>query len=345
MDISIIIPAYNAEKYLERCLKSVLRALTAAERASGEIIVVDNGSRDKTLMVARKWRKTMATEAEAAKVVVRVLQCHTPGAAAARNYGALEAQGTYLWFVDADDEITEDSVEKLLLVSARGKPQDKRVRANMVMMGVERVYPDGHRDYLSAVTRDDPDWISRFIRYGVGPWQVMVRRHWWLENGFKFREGAIHEDMELMSFLILRVKRKFEGVDLPLYLYHQNAESVLHKSKFNPQIFDIFPALAGLYEKFAGESVSKYYLRRHPGATGVTAADEWHDELEWFFIWNLLIDSAKDFGAFPEGHAGFAQARKMLSDYFPAWRKNRFLREKSLRLQMRVRLNYSKQGK
>ncbi len=57
MDISIIIPAKNAEKYLDRCLKSLSEALTVARNVKSEVLVIDNGSDDKTLMLARKWRE------------------------------------------------------------------------------------------------------------------------------------------------------------------------------------------------------------------------------------------------------------------------------------------------
>ena len=135
----------------------------------------------------------------------------------------------------------------------------------------------------------------------------------------------IHEDMEMMSALILYTD-KYTCVDEPLYSYYQNPESVLHKSEFSPNIFDIFPALEGLYQRFVNAGAEKKY----------------HDELEWFFIWNLLIDSAKDFGMFPEGKVGFPRSREMLKQYFPDWRKNRFLKQKPLKLQIRVRLNYHK---
>ncbi len=369
IDLSIIIPAFNAEKYLDRCLKSVLgavslagggsegaretestgdivntRGLTGATRVVSEILVIDNGSRDKTLLVADKWRK----EAEALKKVgvnvkLKVFSCEKTGASAARNFGFAKARGEFVWFIDADDAITEKAVVKLI-AEARGARHQVKTGANegaepnarayvgkkialevadLVMMGAERIYVDGHRDYLSAVRTDEPDFKSRFVRYGAGPWQFLIRRAWWQEHGFSFREGIIHEDMELISSLILYTDR-FASVDEPLYLYYQNAGSVLHKTEFNLHIFDIFPALEGLYQRFERAS----------------AVNEFHDELEWFFIWNLLIDSAKDFGTFREGRVGFSQARKMLQQYFPEWRKNRFLAKKSLKLCLRVRLNY-----
>ena len=306
--ISVIIPVFNAEKYLKRCLDSVLASLSDI---SGEVLLIDNDSTDDSLAICKEYVSKYPK-------IISVLQCHTPGAAAVRNFGASKARGEYIWFIDADDWVHEGAVSKLV------KMADK-TEADIVMMGAERIYADGHRDYLSPVSPDEPGYKSRFVRYGMGPWQVLVRRKWWMNNEFSFREGIIHEDMEMMSALILYTDRLF-SVNEPLYFYSQNEESVLHRNKFNPHIFDIFPALTGLYGRFKKAGATKKY----------------HDELEWFFIWNLLIDSAKDFGQFPEGHSGFARSREMLSKYFPNWRKNRFLKEKPLKLRIRVKMNYKK---
>lgn len=326
MDISIIVPVYNAEKYLDRCISSILRSLEKAQLGLGrngssnkskrskalgaEILVIDNNSTDNSLAVLKSFAKKYP--------IIRLLECHTPGAAAVRNLGAREAKGDYIWFVDADDEITEDAVTKLL---------DKALKkhADIVMLGMKRIYPSGETNYLSAVKPSEKNYKSRFIRYGLGTVQVLIRRKWWKEHGFRFQEGMIQEDMELMSALILYTDN-YEAVDEPIYYYYQNTDSVLHKREFSTHIFDIFPALDGLYQRFVEAGAEKKY----------------HDELEWFFIWNLLIDSAKDFGQFPEGKPGFSRARRMLKQYFPDWHKNRFLGEKPWKLRLRVRLNYFK---
>ena len=305
MVISIIIPVYNAEKYLKRCVDSVLVALAGVQ---GEILLIDNGSTDKSLEVAQKY----------ASKTVHILECNKHGAAAARNYGATKARGEYIWFIDADDYIAPDAIKKLL-----SKAREKQ--ADLVMMGAKRIARDGPTSYLSAVDECEKNYKSRFVRYGMGPWQMLIRRKWWEEHGFHFTEGMIHEDMELMSALILYTD-SFTHVDEALYFYCDNPESVLHKSKFNPRIFDIFPALANLYKRFEQADAETLY----------------HNELEWFFIWNLLIDSAKDFAKFPEGKEGFGRSRQILKQYFPNWRKNKFLRQKPLKLRILVRLNYYK---
>ena len=308
MVISVIIPVHNAEKYLSRCLDSVIKSLG---KIKGEILLVEDGSTDKTLEIIESYREKHLK-------LVRVLRSNTRGASAARNLGAEVAKGEYLWFVDADDYISKDAISKLLAKA-------DKTSADLVMMRARRVASNGLTSDLSAIDPNSSDCKSRFVRYGMGPWQVLIRRQWWLDHNFKFREGIIHEDMELMSSLILYTDN-FASINEPLYYYCENPESVLHKKDFNPHIFDIFPALEGLYQRFVNAKADK----------------EYHDELEWFFIWNLLIDSAKDFGKFSEGKPGFERSREMLRRYFPNWRRNRFLRQKPLKLKIRVRLNYYK---
>ena len=311
MDISIIIPVYNAEKYLRRCLGAVIASLDSF-KGKGEILLIDNNSTDSSLAILKDYQKRYPK-------FIRVLQCHTVGAAAARNLGASKASGKYLWFIDADDVISENAVRKLMH-EANAKDAD------LVMMGAKRFYENGVSDQLSAVMPSEDNYKSRFVRYGLGPWQVLIRRAWWNSYGFKFKEGIIHEDMELMSALILHTD-KYTAINEPLYHYYRNSESVLHKASWeDAHAFDIFPALEGLYARFEEAG----------------AIEEYHDELEWFFIWNLLIDAAKDFARFPEGKPGFKRSREMLKKYFPKWRKNRFLRQKPIKLQLKVRVNYIK---
>ena len=280
MILSIIIPVFNAEKYLTRCLKSVFRAI-ALTKDEIEVILVDNGSTDSSLQIAEDFLQKTPLEAQ-------ILRCRAPGAAAVRNYGLKHAKGAYVWFIDADDEIAPTSIKKLLQIVRRSTP-------DLIMMGAKRIYPDGHTDGLTAVDPKKPDYKSRFVRYGAGPWQFLIKRKWWESHDFQFKEGIFHEDMELISSLILYTDR-LEALKEPVYLYYQNADSVLHKSKWDPHYLDIFKALEGLQSRFSRKN----------------ALDEYHDELEWFFIWNLLIDSAKDFSKFKEGRVGFQKTREML---------------------------------
>ena len=307
MQISIIIPVYNAEKYIGRCLDSVL---TSLGKIKGEILALDNNSTDNSLEILKRYEKQYPK-------IVTVLNCKDSGAAAVRNFGVTKAKGEYIWFIDADDKISEDAISVLL-------EEAKNEKADFVMLGANKLLENNEKVYLSAIDPKDPEFKSKFIRRAIGPWQVIIKREWWDKNRFQFKKGIIHEDLELMPALILHTDN-FSSVDKPLYFYYWNPNSVLHKVEWDPKYFDIFPALEGLYSHFKeAEALKKY-----------------HDELEWFFIWNLLIDSAGDFKKFREGRSGFRRSREMLNKYFPNCRKNRFLNQKKMSTKFKIRVYLS----
>lgn len=308
MQISIIIPVKNAEAYLERCLDSILKSLKKAGNKKAEILLVDNGSTDNTPKIEQAYAKNYS--------FIKILNCKTPGAAAAKNLGSQHAHAKYFWFIDADDTITETAITKIL--------EKTHQNPDLIMLGADKLDKNGHKiRYFSPVDETKPDYKSRFIRYGMGPWQVVIKANWWREHNFKFPEGIIHEDMALMSILILYTDH-LTHIDQPLYHYYETANSVLHSQKWDKKYFDIFPALE--------------YL--HAGFKAAHADQTYEKELEWFFIWNLLIDSAADFKKFKQGRPGFVKSRAILKRYYPHWRHNPFLHTKPWKLKLLVRMNY-----
>lgn len=318
MWLSIVIPVHNASEYLARCLESILasqrKLAEQTKKPKVEVLLIDNNSEDGSEALAEGY-------VEKYPELFKFCTQKTPGAAATRNFGVKKAKGEYLWFVDADDYIAEEALSELWSVTEGGGAQEKPDLVSFAAAELDREGKEVRR--LSAIDPKTPDYKSRFVRYGFGPWQVVIHRKLWEEHELAFPEGIIHEDMALMSALILYAER-LEGVPRALYYYCDNPESVLHKSAYNPHIFDIFPALSALALRFEKEG----------------AEEEYALELEWFFIWNLLLDSARDFRAFPEGRRGIKQTREFMKFYYPNWRKNQFLRQKPLKLRLKVRLNY-----
>lgn len=104
VEISFVIPAYNVEKYIQRCVESIYAQMK--EQGLFEVIVVDDGSTDGTLNTLRRL------QAEYEKLIV--LEQSNQGPGAARNAGLEKSQGRYIWFVDADDYISENAVAFLL---------------------------------------------------------------------------------------------------------------------------------------------------------------------------------------------------------------------------------------
>lgn len=298
MKLSIIIPVYNVEEYLKECLDSIL----SQETKDVEVILVDNNSTDSSPKIIKTYQKKYPK-------IIKSLTCKTWGASAVRNLGVKKATGDYIWFVDSDDFLEKDAIKKLL------KKIDEE-KADAINFSVRRVYENGQENILTAVNTDKAGWKKRYAMYGFPPFQNIYLKKFWQKH-FEFPEGMIHEDMAILSAAVLYTN-KISYIDDVLYSYRQRKGSVLHKKGFDPHSYDIFKALGILYGKF----------------NEAKKLDEYHDELEYFFIWNLLIDSVKDFNKGIEGKSGKEQTRATLKRLFPAWYKNPYLRKKPLKFRL-----------
>lgn len=122
--VSIIIPVYNAEKHLKKCIQSVL---TQTEKDI-EVILIDDGSKDESLHICQLYEKQDNR--------LRVIHQENSGVSAARNKGITLAKGEYIGFVDADDWI-DCEMYRLMLGEA------KKTDADVVMCDARTVYEDG----------------------------------------------------------------------------------------------------------------------------------------------------------------------------------------------------------
>ncbi|MBM6871536.1 glycosyltransferase family 2 protein [Pseudoflavonifractor phocaeensis] len=126
--ISIIVPAYNIQPYLSRCLESLCRQT----HSNLEVIVVDDGSTDGTGRLLDDWASRDS----------RIIAIHQPngGVTRARRSGMERASGAYIGFVDGDD-VAEPDMFEILLSDA------KTYHADIAHCGYQMVFPDGHIDY------------------------------------------------------------------------------------------------------------------------------------------------------------------------------------------------------
>ena len=311
MDLSIIIPVYNTKRFLKDCITPLIQS--TSERFSQEILLIDNGSTDGSFKLAKEFEKKFPE--------IKVLKCATPGAAAVRNFGLKEAKGKYVWFIDSDDFTKEGAAEKIL-------ERLKKTKADILVLGAEKVDENGKSLglTLSAIKSplDDPkikqkDFVSKFIRYGLAPWQLVCRREFLVKNSLFFDEGMIHEDMALLSSFILFTD-KVVSLEEPVYFYRPRSGSVLHSGVWNEKELDIFRALEKLSGRFEETDAYKRY----------------YSEIEYFYIWNLLDDAARLFNKYPEGKKHFQEIRKALRERFPNWRKNKYLKDCPIMVRARI---------
>lgn len=215
--VSVVVPAYNVENYLRRCLDSLI----GQTLASIEIIVVDDGSTDGTSAICDEY----AARDPRVKVVHRV----NGGRSAARNSGMAAACGKYIGFVDGDDYVDAQMFEMM----AASLEMDEE--ADFVRCGVKV-------EFLYEVSRDYRAWAQAYFKFDfLGPVPItpelasqvdnsvcnkLYRRQTLAMNGIRFPEGFNNEDV-VFSFFVLGKSSRMVALDMPFYRYVRNDRGVM----------------------------------------------------------------------------------------------------------------------
>ena len=170
---------------------------------------------------------------------------------------------------------------------------------------------------------NDSEWRRKFVKIGVAPWQIVCKREFLLKNNLFYDEGMIHEDMALLSSFVLYTDKIVLSRKIT-YCYRQRTGSVLHQEKWSEREFDIFAALELLSRRF--EKAKKF--------------NKYKDEIEYFYIWNLLDDAARAFKRFSEARKGYGMIRKTMKKRFPNWRKNKYFLKQPIMVRARCYTAY-----
>lgn len=191
--LSVIVPAYNAEDHLERCLESVF----AGRRAGLEVIVVDDGSSDQTTHIAERFAQQFPE-----LVIVRQ---SNRGLSGARNVGLHLARGEFGLFLDSDDEVDISTVFESLLPKAQEDHLDV-VLFDTVAYSFDSELEETvtrYNRFYSRDTRSEEEDLrgNRLLQLLVDSGNYLPsaclylwRRHHVYLNGLEFHEGKIHED-------------------------------------------------------------------------------------------------------------------------------------------------------
>lgn len=210
MKVSIIIPVYNVSLYIKRCLYSVLRQ----SYSEIECIIVNDASQDDSM---EKVNEVLINQNSNISFKI-VSHPFNRGLSAARNTGVKNSMGEYLFFLDSDDEITSDCIEKLL--SYLNNSQADIVIGELSVIG-------GNRKKYSLLLLDDgrflegSDILDAFLRrkwYEMA-WNKLVRRSIFFEKKCWFYEGIVHED-NLWSFYLALNSSSMIICQHPTYIYH-----------------------------------------------------------------------------------------------------------------------------
>lgn len=214
--ISVIVPVYKVEKYLTKCINSII----SQTYKNIEIILVDDGSPDLCPQICDGW-------AERDKRI-RVIHKKNGGLSDARNAGIENAQGNYLVFVDSDDYIDRMMIEKLYV-------RIKKEHSELALCGVYRVdYEKGERmepflDFENSVWSQKDFW-DYYYKKSTGSLAVAWNKLYLarLFRKERYDIGRIHEDEFIIHRLIAQCKR-ISVISDRLYYYVQRQGSITHQ--------------------------------------------------------------------------------------------------------------------
>lgn len=227
--ISIIIPVYGVEKYLERCVDSVLNQTYS----NIEVLLVDDGSLDNCPKICDNYAEIDSR--------IKVIHKENGGLSSARNCGLKIANGDYIGFVDSDDYIEPEMFEKLMFVLLK-------TNSDISICGVKDEYEDvkpGIPSDVNYVTKQTVINGSQALQYVLKDtvivshaWDKLYKAELW--NNIEFPEGKRFEDMYTLYKVISRTK---QVVLIPekQYVYIHHSDSISY-NKMQQNCFDIFGA-------------------------------------------------------------------------------------------------------
>lgn len=237
MKISIIIPAYNVEKLISTCLRSVLNQDLSPEEY--EVIIIDDGSTDNTYEVIKSYIK------DAKNIFLFKQKNQRQGAA--RNNALKKASGEYIWFVDSDDYIVENSLKGLY---AKAKKMDLDIlfftSYNVIKGEVKEVKPQLNKIEYHKIYKGQDIIADRSIN--CGPCFCIYKKIFLESNDLHFIEGVFYEDNEYMLKAYYYAKKVFY-INKPYY-YVLLTETSSTRTMSSTPIFDILKVMSYMF-KFA----------------------------------------------------------------------------------------------
>ena len=246
MKVSVIIPVYNVERYLERCLDSVIAASQGLEV---EIIAVNDGSPDNSAAILERYLRSHS---------IIVVSQENGGLGSARNTGVRVATGDYVMFVDSDDYIPPGAIRAFLSVAENSH--------QALVVSSSFLKDDGALQLPPPTTASSPrwtlrtrDWIAgRKIQYSA--WNKFYRRDLIAERPFP---KGLYEDFSWTTSILCDLD-VFAVVEEPLYVYclNQGALSIVRSSYSDRKTDDSIAAIRRTLDHGRGKSAWKFALRQ-----------------------------------------------------------------------------------
>lgn len=249
MTLSIIIPAYNRERFIEGCIRS----LVAGGVTDTEILVVDDGSTDNTAAIVGGLCEEIPS--------IRLIKQENQGPGAARNTGAKAASGEWIWFIDSDDTIIPGGLP-YVHDAIRAYPD-----VDALVISETWTFDDPSRNYLDIPLPPKKADLSgkEALRNRVFPYwcphRFIFRRHLLNNPWLYFPEHINHED-EYFGLVLVYLAKRLHILDKSIYHYIQHEGSIMSSVNINNvrDYYGIFLAKAAFVDSDAVEEKDRRWL-------------------------------------------------------------------------------------
>ena len=244
--ISVIVPVYNVEEYLEECLKSIQKQTYS----DIEVILVNDGSTDRSKEICERYCEKDSR--------FKLVNQENKGLSGARNRGMLESKGEFISFVDSDDVLKEDMLEQLMKQMTSEDidivecwyTNEKQELELSTPKNVKTIFQGDSKEALVSLCKDNIvrlNAVAKLFRR-----QVIVN--------FPFLEGLFYEDV-YGGIGILKHIRKMVKINYIGYYYRVRQGSIMNR-EFNIKNLDLFTICDKLEQLYQGDTFALAYIHR-----------------------------------------------------------------------------------
>lgn len=282
--LSIIVPVYNVEKYLPKCLKSLIKQTLK----DIEIICVNDGSMDNSLAILKEFASKDSR--------IRIIDNQHQGVAKTRNTGIEQSTGEYIGFVDSDDYIDLDFFEKLYN-SATKSNSDIAIASILKHKNFFNIYNAKYTKEETAITIQDKIKLcedkKHFFFYA---WNKIYHSGFIKENNIKFSEGQIYEDV-MFAIKALYYSNKIISVYGTKYHYIEHENSLTkYKDKTGEKEHDLIKAYSELQEFCNSKNIEiperlNYYTKENFGFILNLYKGKYQSKIQLFNIFTIATIS------------------------------------------------------
>ena len=256
--VSVIVPTYNVERYVEDCIDSLIRQTYP----NIEIIVIDDGSKDATVYLLNQYKDKIQL----------IAHDNNKGQGARRNEGIKLAKGQYIYFVDSDDWIEPETIEKLVKQAEETDVELVRFNGYVFHEGDITLLDEGNYDFSHAL-KDKAIYTGEDLleknrkSYSASPCLYLVKKEVVDQHNLCFLEGVLHEDEYFTTRLFASVER-MSYLDEGFYHRRYRLASTMtentttHKLKSFDSYLKVFKALEKEYGSEKMNPSQKEFIKR-----------------------------------------------------------------------------------